>query len=132
MTDFELISLHIEQIRLFIDVLTLVTTLLFSFLVGMYFIARRLSSFLFWVLNVMFLMVMLLLTRAVYSTATRGRDISLELISRIAAEDGQISWMSVMAMPEYAPQFMRAVFVCGALLAVIFAIVHRRNKTHNR
>lgn len=127
MTDFELASLHIEQIGLFIDVLTLISTLLFSFLVGMYFIARRLSGLLFWILNVVFLLVSFVLSRAVYSTATRGRDITLELIERTTAEDSQISWMSVRIMPEYAPYFMSAVFVIGSMLAVAFAITHRRN-----
>lgn len=126
-TEYELASLYIEQASLVFNVLTLLTTLLFSYLVGMYFISKRLSVVLFWMLNALFVLVSFFLSAALFANGERTVSIGQELLRRMALEGSQIGWLSHNIMPDNAPQVMRTFFLFAIVLAIAFAIVRRRD-----
>ena len=128
MTDFELITLYTEQIALLNTVTTLLFTILFSYLIAMYFVSRRLSGFLFWILNGLFFMIMFAQSGAVHSLVARAVSIGIQIVARIEAEGSEIAWLSMRYIPPNIPRVMYYFFIVGTILAIVYAVIRRRDK----
>lgn len=128
MTDFELISLYTEQIALLNTVTTLLFTILFSYLIAMYFVSRRLSGFLFWILNGLFFMIMFAQSGAVRALGSRAVSIGVQIVARIEAEGSEIAWLSMRYIPPNIPRVMYYFFIVGTILAIVYAVIRRRDK----
>jgi len=128
MTDFELITLYTEQIALLNTVTTLLFTILFSYLIAMYFVSRRLSGFLFWILNGLFFMIMFAQSGAVHSLGARAVSIGIQIVARIEAEGSEIAWLSMRYIPPNIPRVMYYFFIVGTILAIVYAVIRRRDK----
>ena len=105
MTDYELISLYSEQIALFNTTLTVLVTVLFSYLVAMYFVSHRLSGILFWMLNGLFILIMYAQSGGVFASGTRANNIGVQIMARIESEGSDIAIQNWQAdQSSYYPQ----------------------------
>ncbi len=129
MTDYELVSLYTEQISLFNNIVTLLVTILFSYLVAMYFVCRRLSGFLFWILNGLFMLIMFAQSGAVSATGVRAVSIGLQIVTRVEAEGSEIAWLSMRYIPPNIPKVLYYFFIVGSILAIVYAILRRRDES---
>ena len=113
---------------MFFTAITIIMTVLFSYLVGAFFIGRQLPSFLFWVLNGLALCFLFLLSGAITASGNRAVGIGQELVRRINADGSEIGWMGANFMPSIVPPAVQSALLVGSVLAVVYAVVHRRRK----
>lgn len=128
MTDFEVLVAYSDQVDLLISVLSLVITILFSYLVGMFLIARRLSLILFWVINILYFLVMYMQIAAISATGRRAASIGAELVRRIREPGSDIPWLNGQVIPPNVPTVMYWFFFAALLLSVLFAVLRRRER----
>lgn len=128
MTDFELLTAYTDQVDLLLGVLSLVITILFSYVVGMFFIAQRLSLVLFWIMNALYFLVMYLQLGALAATGRRAASIGLELVRRIEAPGSGIAWLIPNVIPQNVPTVLYWFFFSGLLLSIVFAVLRRRER----
>lgn len=126
MTDYELISLYTEQVSLFFTVITVLTTILFSFLAGMYFIAGRINMALVIVLSALFGVVSFGLVGAVYAAGARAVSLGEQMVMRINAQGSDIAWLFPGVMPDGLPRNFYYFFLIAILLALLFVMLRRR------
>ncbi|MDX1381042.1 MAG: hypothetical protein R3233_07965 [Xanthomonadales bacterium] len=126
MTDFEVVIAYTEQVDLLFSVLTLVITILFSYLVGMFFIGKRLSLVLFWIISVLYFLVMYLQLAAVSATGRRAASLGEELVRRINSEASAIGWMNSQVIPANVPTVLYWFFFTALVLSIVFSVLRRR------
>jgi len=126
MTDFELITLYTEQVSLFFTVITVLTTILFSFLAGMYFIAGRINMALVIVLSALFGVVSFGLVGAVYAAGARAVSLGEQMVARINAPGSEIAWLFPGVMPDGLPRNFYYFFLIAIFLALLFVMLRRR------
>ena len=126
MSDFEVLAAYTDQVDLLISVLSLVITILFSYLVGMFLIARRLSVVLFWVINILYFLVLYMQIAAVSATGRRAASIGAELVRRIQQPGSDVPWLSSQVIPPNVPTVMYWFFISALLLSILFAVLRRR------
>ena len=128
MSNYELLTLYSEQVTMFFTAITIMMTVLFSYLVGAFFIGRQLPALLFWVLNGLALCFLFLLSGAITASGNRAVGIGQELVRRIHADGSDIAWMSTNFMPAIAPPAVQIFILAASVLAVVYAMVHRRHR----
>ena len=126
MTDFEVVIAYTEQVDLLFSVLSLVITILFSYLVGMFFIGKRLSLVLFWIISVLYFLVMYLQLAAVSATGRRAASLGVELVRRINSEGSAIGWMNSQVIPANVPTVLYWFFFTALVLSIVFSVLRRR------
>ena len=126
MSDFELITLYSDHVSLFLTGITVVTTILFSFVVGMYLMAGRLNLFLLICLTALFALVTFGLIGGIYAAGSRAASMGQELVQRIQADGSEIAWMYSGVIPPDLPRNFSYFFLVAIALAVLFAFLRRR------
>ncbi len=126
MSDFELISLYNDQVTLFLTGITIVTTILFSFIVGMYLMAGRLHALLLFALTAVFGAVNFGLVTGMYAAGARAASMGKQLVERIQADGSEIAWMYSGVIPENLPRNFFFFFIAAILMAVLYVIIRRR------
>jgi len=126
MSHFELITLYSDHVSLFLTGITVVTTILFSFVVGMYLMAGRLNLALVVCLTALFSAVTFGLTGGIYAAGSRAASLGKELVRRIQADGSEISWMYSGVIPPDLPRNFYYFFLVGIALAVVFVFLRRR------
>lgn len=126
MTNFELITLYSDHVSLFLTGITVVTTILFSFVVGMYLMAGRLNLVLLICLTALFAAVSFGLVGGIYAAGSRAASLGKEIVYRIQTDGSEISWMYSGVIPQDLPRNFYYFFVVAIVLAVVFAFLRRR------
>lgn len=132
MSDFELITLYNDQIGLFFTGITIITTILFSFVVGMYLMAGRLHLLLLMVLTAVFAAVNFGLASGMYAAGMRAASMGQQIVQRVQAEGSEIAWMYSGVIPEPFPRNFLYFFLIANGLAIIFAFIRRREVSARR
>lgn len=127
--DAELVSLYNDTISLFQQAATMQMTLLFSYLVAMFFIGRRLNTVMFWILNVIFIVVSYGFSGGIVSAGSRASALGQEVMRRVGEADGALDYLTHRFIPPDFPHVMRAIFMICTLLAIVFAVLRRRQKS---
>ena len=126
MTDFELITAYSEQIALFFTAITVLTTILFGFLIAVHLVAGRLGLFLLVLASGLYTVVSFGFSGAIFATGARAVSLGGQLVSRINAEGSEISWLFPGIMPPHLPTVFFFLFNIAILLSLLFVVVRRR------
>jgi hypothetical protein len=126
LSNFELITLYSDHVSLFLTGITVVTTILFSFVVGMYLMAGRLNLVLLVCLTALFAAVTFGLIGGIYAAGSRAASLGIEIVSRIQADSSEISWMYSGVIPRDLPRNFYYFFLVAIVLAVVFVFLRRR------
>ena len=110
MSEVELVSMYHEAISVFFTVVTLMTSLLFAYLVAMFFMAHRLGIALFTLLNVLYVCVCFAMSGALLANGNRAAVIGQEILALAAQAGSGIAFQSLYAL--------------GALLFVITLVLN--------
>ena len=78
------------------------------------------------VLNFLFALVMFAQLGAVFSAGTRAVSIGHELARRVESGQSQIDWMVLNTIPPNIPRAMYYFFAVATVLAIVFAVIKRR------
>ena len=132
MSDFELLILYSEQVSLFFTVITVLSTILFSFLAAMYFVAGRMNGWLVIILSGLFSAVSFGLVNGVYASAARAAAVGAQIIDRIDAPGSEIAWLSRQVMPADIATAFYWFFLIAIVLALLFVVIRRREQRRER
>jgi hypothetical protein len=127
MSEVELVSMYHEAISVFFTVVTLMTSLLFAYLVAMFFMAHRLGIALFIILNVLYATVCFALSGGLMANGNRAAVVGQEILMQAAQPGSVIDFLNgsqfiPMNMPTAMTWFVRmAVF-----LSLLYAVLHRK------
>ena len=127
MSEFELVSLYHEAISVFFTVVTLMTSLLFAYLVAMFFMAHRLGIALFVILNVLYAIVCFALSGGLLANGERAALIGQEILMQAAQPGSVIDFLDgsqfiPLNMPTAMTWFVRVAVV----LSLLYAVLHRK------
>ena len=106
--------------------MTMMTSIIFAYLVGMFITANRLSAILFWILNALFGLFVFSQAGGIYASGSQAHSIGLEIVRRVEAEGSEIAWLIMKPIPPHLPRVMFYFFLFAALLSVVFALIRRR------
>lgn len=126
MSDFELITAYSEQISLFFTAITVLTTILFGFLIAMHLVAGRLNLLLLLLVCGLFSVVSFGFAGAILATGYRAASIGEQLVVRIEAEGSAIHWMYPGIIPPHLPSVFFYLFNFSIVLSLLFAFLRRR------
>ncbi len=127
MSEVELVSMYHEAISVFFTVVTLMTSLLFAYLVAMFFMAHRLGIALFVILNILFATVCFALSGGLLANGKRAAIIGQEILMQAAQPGSVIDFLDgsqfiPMNMPTAMTWFVRV----AVLLSLLYAVLHRK------
>ena len=120
MSDSEIIAAYSEQVSLFFTAITVLTTILFGFLIAAYLLAGRLSLLLLFLTCGLFSVISFGFVGAIYSTGARALSIGEQLVMRINAEGSAIHWMYSGIIPPHLPKIFFYLFNLAIILSLIF------------
>ena len=126
MSDFELLAAYSEQISLFFTAITVLTSVLFGFLIAMHLVAGRLNLLLLLLVCGLFSVVSFGFAGAVLATGARAVSLAEQIILRINAENSAIHWMYPGFIPQHLPTVFFYLFNLAIGLSLLFAILRRR------
>ena len=126
MSDFEIITAYSEQISLFFTAITVLTTILFGFLIAAQMVAGRLSLLLLFLVCGLFSVVSFGFVGAIYATGMRAQSIGEELVARISAEGSAIHWVYPGIIPPDLPRIFFYLFTLAIILSLLFAFIRRK------
>ena len=126
MSDFELLAAYSEQISLFFTAITVLTSVLFGFLIAMHLVAGRLNLLLLLLVCGLFAVVSFGFAGAILATGARAVSIGEQLITRIDAENSAIHWLYPGTIPTHLPTVFFYLFNFAILLSLLFAVLRRR------
>ncbi len=127
MSEYELVSLYHEAISVFFTVVTTLMSMIFAYLVAMFFIAHRLGLALFWLLNGLFAVVGFATTGALRANGRRAAILGEEVRARAAQTGSSIDFLDVpVFIPPDMPHAMTWFFLVAIALSLVYAIVHRK------
>lgn len=133
MSEYELISLYHEAITVFFTAVTTLLSLLFAYLVAMFFMAHRLGLFLFWMLNALFVTVSFAMTGGLYANGRRAGLIAQEILNRAALPGSPIDFLDE---PLFIPLNMATAMVwfvrVAVVLSLFYAVMHRKAQREAR
>jgi hypothetical protein len=127
MSEVELVSLYHEAISVFFTVVTLMTSLLFAYLVAMFFMAHRLGIALFFILNVLYAMVSFALSSGMLAAGKRAALIGQEILTQAAQPGSVIDFLDgSLFIPMNAPSAMTWFVRVAIVLSLLYAVLHRK------
>jgi hypothetical protein len=127
MSEYELVSLYHEGISVFFTVVTTLMSMIFAYLVAMFFIAHRLGLALFWLLNGLFAVVGFATIGALRGSGVRAALLGEEIRARAVQPGSSIDFLDVAVyIPTDMPQAMTWFFLVAMVLSLVYAIVHRK------
>ena len=127
MSEVELVSMYHEAISVFFTVVTLMTSLLFAYLVAMFFMAHRLGIALFVILNALYLTVCFALSGGLLANGNRAARIGQEILMQASQPGSVIDFLDgsqfiPMNMPTAMTWFVRG----AVILSLLYAVLHRK------
>ena len=126
MSDFELLAAYSEQVSLFFTSITVLTSVLFGFLIAMHLVAGRLNLLLLFLVCGLFSVVSFGFAGAVLATGARAVSLAEQIVLRINAENSAIHWMYPGFIPHHLPTIFFYLFNLAIGLSLLFAILRRR------
>ena len=87
MSDFEIIAAYSEQVSLFFTAITVLTTILFGFLIAVHLMAARLTPLLLFLICGLFSVVSFGFVGAIHATGARAVSIGEQLAMRVNSLD---------------------------------------------
>ena len=126
MSDFEIIAAYSEQVSLFFTAITVLTTILFGFLIAVHLTAARLTPLLLFLICGLFSVVSFGFVGAIHATGARAVSIGEQLAMRVNAEGSAIHWMYPGTIPPHLPKVFFYLFNLAILLSLLFVIIRRR------
>lgn len=133
MSDYELLSLYHEAITVFFTAVTILLSLVFSYLVAMFFIAHRLGIALFVLLNVLFAAATFALSGALVANGRRAALMGQELVVRAAQPVSAIDFLQgPLYIPPDMPTAMTWFVRAAIVMSITYAVMHRRAERRAR
>ncbi len=127
MTEAELLSIHLEYLQVLFVVVTLLTSVLFSYLIVAYLVVERLTWPQLALISALFLGFLTSLAVAASQTVRQINAIEIEVLQRIEQANSNIKWFdpTVLSGDRSDAGFIYFWIISG-LIAVTFAIAKKR------
>ena len=107
----ELLELYAIYIDGFTSNMMAVITLIFAYLVATYISAKNLGAFQFYATTTLFVVLTTSVASGARDLCARSVSLQSEIVRRISMEGSEISYVSVLGMPEHVPLYILGVSI---------------------